>query len=503
MESLKPCVFVIFGATGDLTHRKLLPAIYNLALEKRLPAGFAVVAIGRRSKTEEDFRQEARESILAHSRFDFHDDVWDLLAARIFYQTLDFFDDRAYAGLKVFLESLDKGWGTGGNRIFYLATAPDNFGIITAKLQAAGMACESDGFRRVVIEKPFGSDLASARLLNRQISGVFHESSIYRIDHYLGKEMLQNMTVIRFANAIFEPLWNHRFIDCVQITSSETVGVEGRGPYYESSGALRDMVQNHLLQILALTAMEPPVSLDTDAIRDEKVKVLRCLQTASSRKEGRVVVRGQYGPGVLRGKELPGYRQEGRVSPDSGTETYVALKLFVNNFRWAGVPFYLRTGKRMPRKTTEVVIRFKALPVNLFGNHGGQLENNLLVIKVQPREGIFLMFNAKKPGMEKTILPVQMDFCQNCTIENNSPESYERLIYDMIRGDSTLFTRWDEVEASWRFADRLRETWSREEPAFPNYAAGSWGPEEAQRLVEQDGRTWIDTENLDQYGGNG
>jgi glucose-6-phosphate 1-dehydrogenase len=352
------------------------------------------------------------------------------------------------------------------------------------------MSKETDTWRRVVIEKPFGRDLKSAQFLNQAITGVFSEKDTYRIDHYLGKEMLQNIMVIRFANALFEPVWNNRFIDNIQISSSETVGVENRGDYYEKSGVLRDMVQNHMLQLLTLTAMEPPVNLETESIRDEKVKVLRSLQYLTPELVRENGVRGQYGPGRIQNKEVPGYREEKRVDPKSFTETFIAMKAQVENFRWSGVPFYIRSGKRMPAKSTEVVVQFKQVPEILFFKEYGIMEPNFLVIKVQPQEGVFLSFNAKKPGTSMNIVPVQMDFCQNCLLEHDSPEAYERLLYDVMRGESTLFTRWDEVEYSWRYVDSIAEAWENEKTDFPNYAAGTWGPQKAEELIERDNKKW-------------
>ncbi len=484
------CTMVIFGGTGDLTHRKLLPAIYNLEYEGSLPENFAVVAIGRREKTTEEYRKEIYDSIKKFSRFDIDEDVWDIVKDKIYYRSMDFTQDVNYGTLDEYLEEIAKKHNTKGNRIYYLAVAPEFFSIIVDKLNKSCMYRKENSWQRVVIEKPFGSDLDSARHLNDRIVNVFKEENTYRIDHYLGKEMIQNIMVIRFANMIFEPLWNNRFIDHIQITSAETVGVENRGNYYEKSGAIRDMVQSHLLQLLSLVTMEPPNHLDTNSIRDEKVKVIKALKTFSSEDIKLNVVRGQYGEGIQEDIEMIGYRHEPRVSKHSNTETFVALRLFIDNFRWEGVPFYIRTGKRMPKKTTEIVVQFKSMKSTLYFKDR-DLEPNMLVIRIQPKEGIFFQFNAKEPGTHMGIAPVQMDFCQNCQIGINSPEAYERLIYDVMKGDSTLFARWDEVESSWEFVNTILEEWEDENPNFPNYEAGTWGPKKANDLVESDNRKWI------------
>ncbi|WP_347490717.1 glucose-6-phosphate dehydrogenase [Desulfoscipio sp. XC116] len=485
------CILVIFGGTGDLTHRKLMPALYNLQCSQKLPGQFAVVAVGRRDKSHEDYRYEVYASIKNFSRFDIREQSWDKLHRRIYYRQFNFTDPGGYIGLADFLRQLDEQYQTRGNRIFYLAVAPEYFSVIVEKLQACGLAHHGKSWQRVMIEKPFGRDLSSARRLNQKITEVFKEKDIFRIDHYLGKEMLQNIMVIRFANMFFEPVWNNQFIDNIQITSCEKVGVENRGGYYEQSGALRDMVQNHMLQLLSLTAMEPPAGLDTEAIRNEKVKVLSSLQRFTPELVHKNVIRGQYGPGIAKGETVPGYRQEKLVAPDSNTETFMALKVHVENFRWAGVPFYIRTGKRMPFKSTQIIVQFKPLPKVLYARRDEQLHPNLLVIKIQPQEGIFFQINAKKPGTQTNIVPVQMDFCQNCLNDLNSPEAYERLLFEALRGDSTLFTRWDEVEHSWQFVDNIAATWQQHLPAFPNYPAGDRGPQEADKLVARNGREWL------------
>lgn len=481
---IDPFSLVIFGATGDLTHRKIYPALYNLHRENLLPEKFSIVAIGRREKSQEQLHEDILQAVREFSRVN----NLEQLAFRDFlnhfsYYQLEFNDSFAYQGLNEYLENLDNKWQTQGNRIYFLAVAPEFFPVISNELHSHGMATSESGWKRLVVEKPFGQNLASAISLNTDVRKTFPEKNIYRIDHYLGKEMAQNIMVIRFANTLFEPLWNNRYIDHVQISLAETIGIEGRGAYYEKAGALRDMVQNHALQLLTLIAMEPPVSLDTESVRDEKVKVLRSLKIREQD-----VVRGQYG----RDKEgtLKAYNQEERVSATSQTETFVALKTTIDNFRWAGVPFYLRTGKRLPQKYTEIVISFKSLPgVLYFGQE--ELGPNVLVIRLQPDEGIYLQFNAKKPGAQSLIQPVSMDFCQNCLNGFNSPEAYERLLYDVMRGDSTLFTRWDEVEYSWKFVDQVAKWWEESKVPISIYPSNSWGPQASAELLKQEGRDWV------------
>lgn len=486
-EKLEPCLLVIFGATGDLTHRKLYPALFNLYREGMLPANFGVVSIGRRDKNTEMIHQDILQSISSYSREQVQSNEESEKFLELFsYYRLDINDSQGYQDLKEHLETLDQHYHTKGNRVFFLAVAPEYFALIAREIEQHNMAV-NDGhtWQRVVIEKPFGRDLSTAKELNAEIRSTFTEDNIYRIDHYLGKEMAQNIMVLRFANTLFEPLWNSKYIDHVQISLCETVGVEGRGPYYEQAGALRDMVQNHMLQLLSLIAMEPPVDLETESVRDEKVKVLRSLKI-----EQDSIVYGQYGEGSWQGQVLRSYRDEERVSPDSAVETFVALKASVENFRWAGVPFYLRTGKRLPRKFSEIIIKFKKLPGVLYFKNG-QLDSNLLVIRVQPDEGIYLQFNAKRPGTEHTIVPVTMDFKQHCIEGFNSPEAYERLLYDVVRGDSTLFTRWDEVEYSWKFVDAIANWRNQKTESTPIYPSGTWGPIQAELLIRNDGREWL------------
>ncbi|MDN5347416.1 MAG: glucose-6-phosphate 1-dehydrogenase [Clostridia bacterium] len=486
-----PCLFLIFGATGDLARKKLFPAFYNLYIDNFLPASTRLVAVGRRPYNQDAFREQILlPSLKTFSRrADKLEQTFAGFAARCVYFQSDIYDPQGYARLKDLLRQLEEGRATGGNRVYYLAVAPVHFGRLVAGLREENILANS-GWQRVIIEKPFGHDLESARRLNRLLDQVFAEEEIYRIDHYLGKEMIQNIMVIRFANAFFEPVWNNKYIDHVQISSVETVGVGERGGYYEKAGALRDMVQNHMLQLLAMIAMEPPSSLATGAIRDEKVKILRSLRSLNPEAVRRDAVRGQYGEGFIEGKPVVAYRQEKDVAADSATETFVALKIFIDNFRWAGVPFYIRTGKRLPVKSTEIILQFKALPEVLYFKEYGELQPNLLVIRVQPYEGVFVQLNAKRPGNNNYIVPIRLDFCQNCEAGVNSPEAYERLLYDAMRGDRTLFTGWEEVEQSWRFIDPIAKVWAAAAPLFPNYAAGQWGPEAAASLLLKDGRRW-------------
>lgn len=485
------CIMVIFGGTGDLTHRKLLPAIYNLIHSGKLPQNFAIVSIGRKELDNETYRAEAYTSILKFSRFKKIDEnLWTELAKRLYYKKLEFHDSTGYDGLNMFLENLDKTYNTKGNRIFYLAVAPEYFDTITEELYEHNLVINDNSWQRLIIEKPFGRDLSSARRLNANISKVFGEENTYRIDHYLGKEMIQNLMVLRFANSIFEPLWNNRYIDNIQISSSETVGVETRGGYYDEAGALKDMVQNHMLQLLTLTALEPPMNLNSSSIRDEKVKVLRSLEEITPEKIKTEIIRAQYGEGYSGKSKSKAYISENKVSPFSNTETFVALKLHVENFRWAGVPFYIRTGKRLKTKSTEIVIQFKSIPKILYSKEQENLQSNILVIKVQPTEEIYFKFNTKMPGTENNIIPVQMDFCQSCQFESNTPEAYERLLLEVMNGDNTLFTSWDEVEYSWKFVDSIASMWKNENSNLPIYKSGTFGPTEADELLQKDNRHW-------------
>jgi glucose-6-phosphate 1-dehydrogenase len=489
-QPLPGAVFLIFGATGDLAKRKLFPAFYALYKEGKLTEKFAVVGLARRPRTNEQFREDLLASIREFSRYKVKDNEdWDAFASHFEYMSLDIHNPQGFAELKLLCEGLDSRFGTEGNRLIYLALAPELFANVALNIKEGGIL-ESEGWHRLVIEKPFGYNLDSAEKLNSEINRVFREEEIYRIDHYLGKEMVQNIEVVRFANTLFEPLWNNKYIANVQITLSETVGVEDRGGYYDHSGALRDMVQNHMLQMVTMMAMEPPGQLHPEDIRNEKVKVLRSLrryETAEQVSEN--VVRAQYISGEVKGKPVPGYREEDSVNPQSETETYFAAKVFVDNFRWSGVPFYVRTGKRLPVKTTEVVVEFKNVPDNVYFAQKNKLSPNLLVFRVNPLEGIYLKMNAKRPGSEWSIVPVAMDFCQSCEIGLNTPEAYERLLYDAARGDSTYFTRWDEVKLAWSFVDPIAKAW-KESSDLCRYTAGSWGPEEARQLLLQDGFEW-------------
>lgn len=483
-------VFFIFGATGDLARRKLFPAIYSLYREGKLAEDFAVIGVARRPRSQDEFKDDLYRSIQEFCRYKVEDDSWAKFAEHFAYKSLDINNIDGYVELRELTESVEARFGIPGNRLFYLALAPELFGSVSFNLQKGGML-NSTGWHRLVIEKPFGYDLMSAQKLNEELNQVFKEEEIYRIDHYLGKEMVQNIEVIRFANAFFEPLWNNKHISNIQITLSETVGVEERGGYYDHSGALRDMGQNHMLQMLTMIAMEPPSRLYPEDIRDEKVKVLRSLRPYASPLEVKEnVVRGQYTEGESNGKKLTGYRQEDKVDPNSNTETYFAAKVFVDNFRWAGVPFYIRTGKRLPVKTTEVVVEFKQMPTNVYLGQKHDLEPNLLVIRVNPMEGIYIKINAKRPGSESKIEPLAMEFCQSCQVGINSPEAYERLIYDAANGDSTYFTRWDEVATAWAFVDRIAAAWAQNPGDIETYPAGSWGPVAADEMLRKDGFHW-------------
>ena len=489
-----PGAFVLFGATGDLAHRKVIPALYQLWRTHLLPHEFTIVAVGRRPFTDEAFREELKASLDRFSRvLPVDRDDWDELASRIVYHRGDFGDPAAFAGLAERLDRLDEERHTRGNRLYYLATQPSAFAEIVAQLGRVGLDHErhDGGWRRVVIEKPFGRDTESAVRLNREVGKVFRERQVYRIDHYLGKETVRNLLVFRFGNGIFEPIWNRRHIDHVQITVAESIGVENRGSFYEETGASRDFLQNHLLQLLSLVAMEPPTTFEADALRDEKVKVVRAITELSPEQVRRDVVRGQYGPGWVSAQPVIGYRQEPEVDALSETETFIAARLTIDDWRWSGVPFYLRMGKRLPKRATEIAIQFKEVPHQLFRDSSMEPEANLLAMRIQPDEGIMLRFGAKVPGLGLDVRNVTMDFTYGSAFQSDSPDAYETLILDALLGDASLFTRSDEVEQAWAIVDPIVAAWSEMgSPDFPNYEAGTWGPEAADDLIAREGRRW-------------
>lgn len=488
-----PCIMVIFGASGDLAKRKLIPALYNLAKERLLSKEFAVVGFARRKMSHEEFREKINQDSKELGMGALDPDLWNWLVQRLYYLPGDVQDPNAYQQLQNLLADVDKKHGTQGNYLYYLATDPEFFSQIIRKLGSAGLAREENGrWRRAIIEKPFGRDLDSARALNQEIREVLNESQIYRIDHYLGKETVQNILVFRFANGIFEPIWNRRYIDHVQITVAEDIGVGQRGGYYDHAGALRDMVPNHIFQLLTLTAMEPPISFEANAVRDEQVKILRAIQYISPEEVLRYTVRGQYGEGIVGGQRVPAYRSETNVSPASYTETFVALKLYIDNWRWANVPFYLRTGKRLPCRVTEIAIQFKSAPFVLFRKTAvEQLKPNLLVLYIQPNEGISLNFGAKIPGPIVRLGTVDMEFRYENYFGSTPSTGHERLLYDCMLGDATLFQRADMVEAGWSVVSTIQDVWKAlPYRKFPNYAAGAWGPQEADDLMTKDGREW-------------
>jgi len=479
-----PCALVIFGASGDLTKKKLFPALYSLAFRRLLPDKFAIVGVARTTESDEEFKARMKEAVQQHGRDEFREEAWDALTDGLRYIATDFADERGEDELAQTLAELDEERGTGGNRVYYLAIPPSVFPTV---VDALGRRRSAEGWTRLIIEKPFGHDLESARALNAEIQKHFTEEEVFRIDHYLGKETVQNMLALRFANGIFEPIWNRQFVDHVQITVAESIGIEGRAGYYEQSGAIRDIFQNHLLQLLAITAMEPPIDFTADSVRNEKVKVLRALHTPGPKS----VVRGQYGRGFVEGEEVLGYREEEGVDPRSMTETYVAAKLYVDNWRWADTPFYVRMGKRLPRRETVVAIEFKRAPHPPFEEISADgLRPNVLLVHIQPDEGVSLEIGAKVPGQGMTIRTVHMDFLYGGAFRTGIPEAYERLILDAMLGDATLFTRTDEVEEQWKLVDAMVAPWKRDRPSFPNYAAGTWGPPSADDLLRRDGRSW-------------
>lgn len=490
------CSVVIFGATGDLTHRKLVPALYNLAVDGELPPSVKIIGFARREKSDVVFREGLEELNKEVSRNSHEPEIWNNFQESIHYHQSEFTDADGYQRLADRLDKIDRERGGAGNRLFYIASAPEFFETILENLKAVGLSEAAEGcWSRVIVEKPFGTDRITAQHLNKVVNNIFAEKDTYRIDHYLGKETAQNIMVLRFANAIFEPLWNNKYIEQVQITCAEHLGMEGgRGGYYDKAGALRDMVQNHLLQLLSLVAMEPPTDLSADGVRDEKVKVLRSLRqldTPELIKEN--VVRAQYTAGHVDAKQVVGYREEDRVDPESMTEAYVALRMHIDMWRWSGVPFYVRVGKRLPKKATEISIHFKSSPNVLFNAIlGAAAGGNVLVIRIQPDEGISLRMMSKLPGTSLRMEPVKMDFHYSTSFGKGSPEAYERLLLDAMAGDATLFARRDEVEEAWRYIDHIEKAWheSGQAPEMTEFVAGSWGPKEADDLLEQDGNIW-------------
>jgi glucose-6-phosphate 1-dehydrogenase len=480
----EPCILTIFGASGDLTARKLFPALYALAFRRLLPDGFAVLGSARSPMSDDEFRAAMRDAVEEHARDEVRDEVWEWLSERTYYVATEFADEAGEDRVAQRLEEIDEERETNGNRVYYLAVPPAAMSMLVREI---GERRSTKGWTRLIIEKPFGHDLESARALNVELSTHFPESEVFRIDHYLGKETVQNLLALRFANGIFEPVWNRQFIDHVQITVAEELGIEGRASFYEQAGAVRDVFQNHLLQLVALTAMEPPPDFDAESIRNEKVKVLRALHTPGPDD----VVRGQYGPGWVEGVEAPGYRQEEGVAPDSMTETFVAAKLFVDNWRWADTPFYVRTGKRMPRRETTIAIQFKRAPHPPFEEGAADgLRPNVLLVHVQPDEGVSLAIGAKVPGQGMTIRTVNMNFLYGGAFHTDLPEAYERLILDALLGDATLFMRADEIEEQWSLVDALVAYWRRDRASFPNYEGGTWGPSASDELMGRDARSW-------------
>ncbi|HEX3571931.1 MAG TPA: glucose-6-phosphate dehydrogenase [Acidobacteriaceae bacterium] len=496
-RSPDPCVVVIFGASGDLTKRKLLPALFHLEQAGNLPANFAVVGVARRPLAD-SFAPDMKEGIVEGGGVEADDPKLSQFVSRISYYAMNFDDGNGYDGLKQHLAQIDQQQGTGGNRLFYFATAPEYFSDIIKFLGDHGMnhpqEVGPDGHKpwvRVIIEKPFGHDLESARELNDEVNKVFDEDQVFRIDHYLGKETVQNILVFRFANGIFENVWNRNYVDHIEITAAESIGIEGRGPFYEKAGALRDVIQNHVMQLLSFVAMEPPISFAAQAVRSEKLKVFRAIRPIHFAD----TIRGQYGPGMVDGKPVPGYREEDRVHPRSQTETYAALRLEIENWRWAGVPIYIRAGKRMAKRVTEITIQFKQPPLKLFKDIEGKylegMKSNIISMRIQPDEGIALRFEAKVPGPSMHLAPVDMDFCYSTAFGVSTANGYERLLLDAMLGDGTLFAHRDDVEATWALMTPVLEYWAKNPVKdFPNYAAGTWGPSAADALLEMDGRKW-------------
>lgn len=491
MKKVENQVLVIFGASGDLTYRKLVPALFDLYKQDSLPQNFVVLGVARSEFSDESFREKMIDGIRQFSSFhDSRDEDLEAFSKLLFYLSVNTDDGADYGRLKSYLQKIDSDFGTGGNYLFYLSTPPSLYPLIPRFLAQQGLSREEGKIRRIIIEKPFGTDLKSALELNRSLLADYEEDQIYRMDHYLGKETVQNMLVTRFSNSVYEPLWNRNFIHHIEITAAEDIGVENRGGYYDNSGALRDMVQNHLFQLLALVAMEPPTVIESEAIRNEKLKVFQAVRPLSQDDLFNNVIRGQYTAAKVKGKPVSGYREEKGVDPDSRTETYVAIKLFVDNWRWGGVPFYIRTGKRMPTRVSEVVIHFKPAPLNLFGSN--RLNNgNVLVIRIHPDEGILLKTDMKIPGSGYNVKEVNMDFHYSQLQNTYLPSAYERLLLDAMLGDSTLYTRGDALESAWKFVQPILNYWE-ENPDAPlyGYPAGSWGPEGADNLIEGKDMTW-------------
>ena len=487
-----PCAVVIFGANGDLTKRKLLPALYRLAYERRLPPAFAVLGNSRTRMSDDDFRAkmcEAVKEFLENSPFD--QDLWESFAKSLFYEAGDLNDPALYAKIGTRLQEIETAHKIEGNVLFYLSTQPSFYASVVEGIGAAGLQ-HGKGWRRVVIEKPFGHDLTSSRELDRRIHNVLPEEDVYRIDHYLGKETVQNLLAFRFGNGIFEPLWNRRYINNVQITAAESIGVEGRGAYYQEAGTLRDMIQNHLSQVMATIAMEPPAVFEPNAVRDERAKLLRSIRVLEPEEVPLNAVAGQYGPARVGGAEVPGFRQEPGVDQESQTDTYAAITYHIDNWRWSGVPFYIRSGKRMPKRITDIAIRFNAAPLSLFPTDGGgpATTPNLLIVRIQPEEGISLRFLSKHPGKGMHLRPVSMDFNYGSSFGTRTPTAYETLLVDAMSGDATLYTRQDMVDASWRAVQPILDVWSRSKFKFPNYDAGAWGPKESDEMLARNGHAW-------------